>query len=341
MRASVGGAPEQLATDTAVCNRPSSGTVACPLAKPIGGLALAFGGDGNDTITLSNRFDNGTTADFDGGDDNDSLTGSNGSEVLFSGNTGADALNGGDGPDALLALGRGGDTLDAGPGNDQLVTNDPCQRHVFIGGRDQDVAGFARTNPAQSVNGNWGINAYLGDPNGNPANLGGNWYGHARLLDRGGTGNACAGGAFTYVGADNEILEGTLKQDVLIGNDVANTLWGRPEATTTSSATAATTSCAATTGPTTCAATSAEIASRAATASTTCRPRRLGGRRARLRQRPERRRGRLAGLDRSGGDELLGRTRPTTGWTCARTNARATRGSRTRPTAPCDRPARG
>ena len=91
-----------------------------------------------------------------------------------------------------------------------------------------DVAGFARTNPDQSVNGNWGINAYMGDPNGNPANLSGNWYGHVRLLDRGGTGNACANGTFTYIGANNEILEGTLKQDVLVGNDIANTLWGRP-----------------------------------------------------------------------------------------------------------------
>ncbi len=218
----------QLATDTAVCNRPSSDTVACPLAKPIGGLALAFGGSGNDTITLGNAFANGMTADLDGGNDNDSVTGSGGSEVLFSGTTGTDTLNGGDGADALLALGSGGDRLDAGAGNDQLVTNDPCQGHVFLGGADQDVAGFARTNPDQAVNGNWGINAYMGDPNGNPANLGGNWYGHARLLDRGGTGNACAGGTFTYIGANNEILEGTLKQDVLIGNDVANTLWGRP-----------------------------------------------------------------------------------------------------------------
>jgi Ca2+-binding RTX toxin-like protein len=227
VRASVGGAPEQLATDTTVCNRPSSGTVACPLAKPTGGLALAYGGDGNDTITLSNPFANGMTADFDGGNDNDSLTGSSGSEVLFSGNTGADALNGGDGPDALLALGRGGDTLDAGAGNDQLVTNDPCQGHVFLGGADQDVAGFARTNPPTSVNANWGINAYMGDPMGNPADINSSYYGHARLLGRDGTGNACAGGAFTWIGANSEILEGTMKKDTLIGNDSPNTIWGR------------------------------------------------------------------------------------------------------------------
>jgi Ca2+-binding RTX toxin-like protein len=225
--ASANGSPEQLATDTVACNRPSNGTVACPLAKPIGGAAMAFGGDGNDTITLANQFVNGMTADFDGGNGNDSLTGSTGSEVLFSGNTGTDALQGGDGGDALLALGSGGDSLDAGPGNDQLVTNDPCQGHIFRGGTGQDVAGFARTNPPTSVNANWGINAQLGNPMGNPADINSTYYGHARLLGMDGTGNACAGATFTYVAADNEILEGTMKKDTLVGNDSPNTLWGR------------------------------------------------------------------------------------------------------------------
>ncbi len=167
------------------------------------------------------------TADFDGGKDSDSLSGSAGSEVLFSGNTGNDTLVGGDGPDALLALGKGGDTIDAQAGNDQLVTNDPCQGHVMIGGPGQDVAGFARTFPPQSVNANWGINAYLGDPMGNPADINSSYYGHARLLGMDGTGNAFVGNAFTYVAASSEILEGTMKKDILVGNDSPNTLWGR------------------------------------------------------------------------------------------------------------------
>jgi Ca2+-binding RTX toxin-like protein len=75
--------------------------------------------------------------------------------------------------------------------------------------------------------GEYGINATLGDPNGNPSELGSTFYGHAYVLGEGGSGNICASGAYTWVGGDNETLEGTKKWDVLSGNDAANTIWGR------------------------------------------------------------------------------------------------------------------
>jgi len=229
--ASVGGTPEALATTGEACTTPTTGTIRCTLAAtPVGGAQTWFGGAGADTLTDSTAAPNGVTTDLDGGDDSDTITGSTGIEQLYSGNSGADALHGGEGADALIAEGSGGDTLDAAGGNDQLVTTNPCNGHVFSGGSGQDIAGFARTVTGEGEvpgSGEFGINANLGDPAGNPAELGSSFYGSAYVLGAGGSGNLCAGGAHTWVGGDNEVLEGTKKWDVLSGNDAANTIWGR------------------------------------------------------------------------------------------------------------------
>ncbi|HXE45996.1 MAG TPA: hypothetical protein VN635_12470 [Conexibacter sp.] len=221
--ASAGGLAEELAT-TEACTTPSAGTVTCALsATPTGGAISWFGGEGDDTATVANAAPNGVTTDLDGGDGSDTITGSAGSENLYSGNAGSDVLRGGDGSDALIAEGTGGDFLYGEGGNDQLVTTDPCQGHVFSGGSGTDIAGFARTVPA----GVWGISATLGDPAGNAEELGSSFYGAAYLLGEGGSGNACPGGVQSYVGGDDEILEGTIKNDLLVGNEAADTIWGR------------------------------------------------------------------------------------------------------------------
>jgi Ca2+-binding RTX toxin-like protein len=229
--AAVGGTPEALATTGEACSTPTAGTVRCALsATPVGGAQTWFGGAGADTLTDAGAAPNGVTTDLDGGDDSDTITGSSGIEQLYSGNSGADALHGGEGADALIAEGSGGDTLDAAGGNDQLVTTNPCNGHVFSGGTGQDIAGFARTVTGEGEvpgSGEFGINANLGDPAGNPGELGSSFYGSAYVLGAGGSGNLCAGGAHTFVGGDNEVLEGTKKWDVLSGNDAANTIWGR------------------------------------------------------------------------------------------------------------------
>jgi Ca2+-binding RTX toxin-like protein len=228
--ASAGGSPEALTT-TGPCTTPTAGTVTCTLsATPVGGGIAWFGGAGADTLTDSTAAPNGVTTDLDGGDDSDAITGSAGGEQLYSGNSGADVLHGGEGADALIAEGSGGDGLYAEGGNDQLVTTNPCNGHVFSGGSGQDIAGFARTVPGEGEVpgvGSYGINATLGDPAGNPAELGSSFYGAAYVLGEGGSGNLCAGGAHTFVGGDNEVLEGTKKWDVLSGNDAANVIWGR------------------------------------------------------------------------------------------------------------------
>jgi Ca2+-binding RTX toxin-like protein len=217
--ASAGGSPETLNSDPS-CSRPTRGTVTCLLGSaPLAGGQTWFGGAGNDTMTDRTAAPNGMTTDLDGGDENDTITGSPGSETLVSGQSGNDVMHGGAEGDALLALGTGGDQLFGEEGNDQLATGEPCAGHVYRGGPDQDVAGFARTTES-------GVTASLGDPDGDPATLGSSWYGAAYRHNATG-GNACAGGARTWVGADNEILEGTNQDDFLTGNQNDNTIWAR------------------------------------------------------------------------------------------------------------------
>ncbi|HKG39079.1 MAG TPA: calcium-binding protein [Conexibacter sp.] len=210
------------------CSVVTRGTVRCefdvdrtgdPARAPAAGGQTWFGAAGADTMTDRTAAPNGMTTDLDGGDDSDTITGSAGSETLVSGQSGSDVLHGGAEGDALLALGTGGDQLFGEEGNDQLATGEPCEGHVYRGGPDQDVAGFARTTGS-------GVTASLGDPNGNPATVGSSWYGAAYRAREDGS-NRCEGATRTWVGADNEILEGTNQNDFLTGNQNDNTLWLR------------------------------------------------------------------------------------------------------------------
>ncbi len=217
--ATAGGSPETLNSD-ASCSRPTRGTVTCTFgATPVVGGQVWFGGDGADAMDDRTEAPNGVTTDLDGGNDSDTIDGSAGSETIFSGNSGNDVLHGRAGGDALLALGVGGDQVYGDEGNDQIATSNPCEGHVFRGGADQDVVGFARTTT--------GVNATLGNPAGNPANVSGSWYGPAFKRTADDT-NACPDESpNSRVGADNEILEGTDVADILNGNQNANTFWAR------------------------------------------------------------------------------------------------------------------
>jgi Ca2+-binding RTX toxin-like protein len=217
--ASAGGSPETLNSDSS-CGRPTRGTVTCSFGStPLVGGQTVVGAEGDDTITDRTAAPNGVTTDLDGSPGNDTITGSEGSETLYSGFSGNDVLHGGNGGDALLALGTGGDRLYGEEGNDQLATSTPCEGHVFRGGEGQDVAGFARsTNP---------VNATIGNPLGDPATVGSSWYGAAFTRDPESGNSTCPEGGKSWVGADNEILEGTNGDDVLFGNQNDNTFWGR------------------------------------------------------------------------------------------------------------------
>jgi Ca2+-binding RTX toxin-like protein len=160
---------------------------------------VAFGGGGNDRITIGPGFPAGTTIDLDGGNGNDRLEGNSNHDSLYAGPSGQDVLIGNGGGDALISE-AGRDILIGGPGNDNLVTSDPCWGHVFVGGSGAaDVASFARTY----------YNAVT-------ARLGGT------AVKRGQRG--CTP---TMIRKNNEVLEGTRFGDLLHGNARKNTIIGR------------------------------------------------------------------------------------------------------------------
>ena len=144
---------------------------------------------GDDRISASGRLPRRGEILLDGGPGSDKLTGTPGGDVLLAGPDGADRLLGGSGEDALISE-AGRDVLHGGSGNDQLVTDDPCDGHLFDGGRGSgDIAGFARSARAQLH-----------------ARIGGKAIDVRKAHCRG-----------TRILASNEVLEGTRNGDVLIG----------------------------------------------------------------------------------------------------------------------------
>jgi Ca2+-binding RTX toxin-like protein len=125
--------------------QPSGSDVFCPAPSEPLGYVVAYGGDGNDRLSIGHGFPYTTTVDLDGGNGDDRLEGSDNNDNLYAGEFGHDVLIGNAGADALISE-AGSDLLIGGPGNDQLVTSAPCDGHVFDGGTGAaDVAGFGRT----------------------------------------------------------------------------------------------------------------------------------------------------------------------------------------------------
>ncbi len=187
-------------------------------ARGRGGLALMWGGAGNDELNVetnaSHAVPQSISVDVDGGPGTDMLRGSAGGENLFSGVDGADVMKGEDGEDALISEGTGGDQDYGGGGNDQLVTNDPSQGHLFDGGGGgRDIAGFARTTKHCDTTTPDGVVHHLG--------IDASLLGHSARF----RGKCLGTGATTIKNA--EILEGTKNNDILRGDNHDNTIWGR------------------------------------------------------------------------------------------------------------------
>lgn len=181
----------------------------------LGSIRLGLnGGDGNDTITGSLGNDT-----IDGGDGNDSLIGGTGNDTLIGG-TGNDRLNGGTGNDRELG-GDGSDTILGSDGNDTL--NGDAGNDSLDGGNNDDVL----TGDAD--------NDTLVGGGGNDSLLGGT--GFDSLL--GGLGNdTCDGGLSDDTingnegddklrgGDGNDSITGDIGNDELVGGDGNDTLIG-------------------------------------------------------------------------------------------------------------------
>jgi Ca2+-binding RTX toxin-like protein len=122
-----------------------NGDAVSPVANTTG--IVAFGGNGDDTISLGNAAL--PAAQLFGGNGNDVLTGGAGADQLFGGN-GNDTLNGGDGNDILfggngndtVVGGKGSDTAFLGNGNDTFIWNPGDGNDVVDGGRGFDTLVF-------------------------------------------------------------------------------------------------------------------------------------------------------------------------------------------------------
>lgn len=207
------------------CLQSGPGAVTCAPGAPLRYL-LAWGDDGNDSLTIRDGFPRDFTAHMDGGEGDDHLVGAGGVDVLFSGRSGRDVLDGAGNDDALISESYGDDRARSGAayqggadlllgrgGNDQLVSDYPCGGHRFSGGPGVDIAGFARVG-ARS------IHAQLGGPvaaaDRSP------FHGKAFLP---GVCNVDTHG--TTLDPDLEILEGSKGNDKLLGDDRRNVIWGR------------------------------------------------------------------------------------------------------------------
>jgi Ca2+-binding RTX toxin-like protein len=182
------------------CTTADGSGVSCAAPTVPLGFMVLWGDNGNDTLSVGGGVSLTTAVTADGGPGNDNLTGGPGSDVLFAGESGTDYLSGGVGDDALIGRGGGPDTMDGGPGNDNIVSNDPCDGHRYIGGRGgADTAGFGHVTIG-------GVSARLN--------------GAATLRSSGGECNA------TQI-RGSEVLEGSIGPDFLVGTPHDDLLIGR------------------------------------------------------------------------------------------------------------------
>jgi Ca2+-binding RTX toxin-like protein len=175
-----------------------------------GTLLVIYGEDGNDTLNAADSRVGTVRILLDGGDGNDTLTGSDGDDSLYGGD-GNDLIRGGDGDDTVgaglgddLAYGDGGhdvidgqdgnDTLEGNTGNDDLRGGDGDDS--LTGGNDDDSLDGGHGD--DKLNGQRGNDQLFGDI-----------------------------GADTLTGGSgDDLLDGGLNDDRLLGNDGDDTLRG-------------------------------------------------------------------------------------------------------------------
>ena len=170
------------------------------------GSIIVEGGDGNDTVTGSADFGES----LQGNDGNDVIDGLDGNDIIDGGD-GNDSLLGNDGDDTLIGD-DGDDTIDGGLGNDSIDGNDGAD--VITGGAGMDTV--------EAGNGNDNIDG--GDDNDTINGMSGN----DTILGGLGDDSVFAGSGNDSVdGQDgDDTLDGQGGNDTLIGSDGADSLRG-------------------------------------------------------------------------------------------------------------------
>lgn len=197
------------------CIAAGPATAVCPSSAKLN-FILATGGDGNDRIEVGAGVPAFVGARLNGGNGSDTLIGGPGHDTIESGHEyrrraeggptfGNNTLIGGPGNDTLVAD-PGADNLIGGTGNDLLVsTATLCQGHRFSGGKGSNTVSYARVNGRHS--------GYSGTM-------------RMKLGGTGGPAGGCKNGRPDRILNDNTNLEGSMLDDVMIGNNRGNTLFG-------------------------------------------------------------------------------------------------------------------
>jgi Ca2+-binding RTX toxin-like protein len=200
------------------CSALGSGVISCRVPGRLGYI-LAFGNEGDDSISIEGRLNRGTEVVMDGGEGGDTLRGGPEDDRFEAGDesfvvptgssTGSpdqelpspDTLIGGGGDDSLMAGYMGPDRLFGGSGTDQLATWSTCSGGVFDGGPGgSDIANFVYAGEVRARLGGVAVNPYI-----------------KRF-------EPCTGPV--HLANSIESLEGGRLDDVLIGNDRGNFIAG-------------------------------------------------------------------------------------------------------------------
>ncbi|MFM9962324.1 MAG: beta strand repeat-containing protein, partial [Planctomycetaceae bacterium] len=200
------------------------------------------GGEGNDTLTgsldlSSTLLGRDGTDLLTGGSGNDSLEGGNGADTLSAG-AGNDTLRGGDGIDSLIG-GGGNDQLDGGDGVDSLNGGDGDDNVLAGNGADNLDGGVGNDTlngdgGNDTITGNSGDDSILGGAN-NDALLGGDGNdfvdgqgGHDTLSGEAGDDSLLGDAGFDSLagGTGQDFLNGGADDDTVVGGADNDTLLG-------------------------------------------------------------------------------------------------------------------
>ena len=132
----------------------NNGAIAISGGTPTVGITTrlrAYGGDGNDSISLNETNGALPAAIFSGGAGNDTLIGGSGVDLLY-GQSGNDNLQGRGGAD-ILTGGNGNDTLRGGDGDDQVFGQSGTDRMIWNVGDDTDLNEGGDGDDTTQVNG--------------------------------------------------------------------------------------------------------------------------------------------------------------------------------------------
>ena len=195
-------------------------------------LIQAFGGDGDDTITLNETNGALPAAQLFGGAGNDRLTGGSGADLLF-GQSGDDILNGKGGADLLFG-GDGNDILTGGAGDDQAFGQAGDDRMIWNPGDGSDLFEGGDGNDTAEVNGGNGAETFTITANGtrvrldrvNPAPFSLDIGTTENLVVRANGGDDVITAGNGLAGLINLTLDGGAGNDTITGGDGADMLLG-------------------------------------------------------------------------------------------------------------------